>query len=111
MTFAAKVVMENDTVSYIVWGVLLAAIAVWIYYVYRRRWLIRKRFQIDELFKNYFQNGIAAGELGRRVRAVVSRGFIGGDEFYALATAAFQRAVNAARTHAAHSELERTLLT
>ena len=71
-------------------------------------WLRRRRAKslIQGLFEDYFAEGFAAEELGRRVRASVGRRFTGGSEFFAEAVAAFQHAVKAwlPATHTAQDE-------
>ena len=48
-----------------------------------------------DLLKGYFKGDVPADQLGRRAREIVSRHFTRSDEFYSLAVAAFQRAVDA----------------
>ena len=63
-----------------------------------------------DLLKGYFKGDVPADQLGRRAREIVSRHFTRSDEFYSLAVAAFQRAVDATLTQQAHTKGERRLL-
>jgi hypothetical protein len=56
-------------------------------------WNCRRRAK--RLTKGYFQGDIDARQFARRVRESGDYGFTGGAEFYALVTAAFQRAADA----------------
>jgi hypothetical protein len=47
---------------------------------------------------------VAADQLGQRTRRIASRHFMGSAEFYSLAIAAFQGAVDATRAHQPHTE-------
>jgi hypothetical protein len=87
--------MEIETRAIIVSAALLVAALIWIYLAYLRRRHHGKRLKIMELFKGYFKGELPADQLGQRVRAIVSRHFTGSGEFYSLAIAAFQGAVDA----------------
>jgi hypothetical protein len=96
--------MDGDTIMYIVWGVLLLGGLISIFLPYRSRWLRAKRLQLIDLFNGYFRGDVFADQLGQRARQIVSRHFIGTAEFFSLAVAAFQRAVDAKLAHQPHSE-------
>ena len=64
-----------------------------------------------DLLKSYFKGDMAAKQLGRRTREMVSQHFTRSDEFYALAVTAFQSAIDATLTQQTHTEQgERKLL-
>jgi len=56
-----------------------------------------------ELLEGYFQGDIDAGQFARRLRESGDYGFTGSAEFYALMTAAFQRAAEAKLAHRPHN--------
>jgi len=103
--------MERDTIIIILEAAILVAVLVFAYLAYRRRRLRAKGGRIAELLKGYFQNGVTADQLGRRMREIVDSRFQGSPTFYALTVAAFQDAVNAKLAAPAYSEQdERKLL-
>jgi hypothetical protein len=102
--------MDGDTVMYIVWGVVLLGILISIFLAYWSRRLRAKRLQLMDLFNGYFRGEVPADQLGVRARQIASRHFVGSGEFFSLAVAAFQGAVDA-RAHQPHSEeLQKKLL-
>jgi len=103
--------MDGDTIIGIVWGVLLVGILISIYFAYRRRRRRTKRVLIMDLLKQYFEGGMPTKQLGQRTREIASHRFTQSAEFFSLAIAAFQGAVDAKREHQPHSEEdERKLL-
>ena len=83
--------------------VVLAALAVGsaaVYFLWGRR-RRAKRLTI-ELLNGYFQGDIDALQFARRMRESGDYGFTGDEEFYALMTGAFQRAVDAQLAHHPH---------
>ena len=69
-------------------------------------WNCRRRAKrlTTELLKGYFQGDIDTRQFARRMRESGDYGFTGGAEFYALATAAFQRAADAQLPHTKEDE-------
>ena len=103
--------MDSDTIALIVAGAVLAGVLVSICFAYWRRRVRRNRLTMTEHFKRYFQGDLQVDQLGRRIREIASRHFLRSAEFYSLAIAAFQRAVDAKLAHAADAkEAERKLL-
>ncbi len=103
--------MDSDTLIYIVGGICLvgflmtACLACW------RRKLHTKRMLLMDLFNGYFRGNVPADQLGQRTRKIASHHFVASPEFYSLAIAAFQSAVDAKLAHRPHSEEdERRLL-
>jgi hypothetical protein len=96
--------MDGDAIMYIVWGVLLLAILIWLFLAYWSRRLHAKRLLLTDLFNGYFRGDVPVDQLGQRTRQIASRHFMGGAEFYSLAIAAFQRAVDAGPAHQPPSE-------
>ena len=96
--------MDGDIIMYIVWGVALLGILISIFLAYWSRRLRAKRLQLMDLFNGYFRGDVPADQLGQRTRQIASRHFMGGAEFYSLAIAAFQGAVDAKLAHQPHSE-------
>jgi hypothetical protein len=74
--------MDGDTIMYIVWGVVLLGILISIFIAYWSRRHRAKRSQLMDLFS----------------------GFMGSAQFFSLAVAAFQSAVDARLAHQPHSE-------
>jgi hypothetical protein len=103
--------MDGDTIMYVVWAVLLFAIiisALVAYWARRRR---TKGLLLAELFDGYFRGDVRPDQVGQRAQQIASRHFRASAEFYALVTAAFQRAVSDRLAHEPHSEeSERKLL-
>ena len=87
--------MDGDTIIGIVWGVLLVGILISIYFAYRRRRRRTKRVLIMDLLKRYFEGGMPTNQLGQRTREIASHRFTQSAEFFSLAIAAFQGAVDA----------------
>ena len=82
-----------------IFGVVCAACAVGAaigFFVFRYGEL-RAKQRIHPLLVDYFEGKIGVEELGRRARDTVKGRFLGGNEFFAEAVAAFQRAVDSAR--------------
>jgi len=103
--------MDSDTIIWIVWGAVLVGILISIYFTYRRRRLHTKRQLMMELLKGYFQGDMPADQLGQRTREIADHHFMQSAEFYSLAIAVFQGAVDAKLEYQAHSkEDERKLL-
>jgi hypothetical protein len=103
--------MDSDTIIGIVRAVLLAAILLFIYLAYRHRRLRAKRVKMMDLLRQYFDGDVPAAQLGPRARDIANRHFMQSPEFYSLAIAAFQGAVDARLTPERHSnEDERELL-
>jgi len=96
--------MNGDTIMYAAWAVFLAAILVSALLAYRGRRLRTKRLLLMDLFNAYFRGDVPADQLGQRARQIVTRHFVGGAEFYALAISAFQNAVEARLAHQPHSQ-------
>ncbi len=96
--------MDGDTIMYIVWGVVLLGILISIFIAYWTRRVRAKRLQLLDLFNGYFRGDVPADQLGVRARQIASRHFMGSAEFFSLAVAAFQGAVDASLTHQPHSE-------
>ena len=92
--------MDRVTVVIIVLGVLaVGSAAVHLLWNRRRR---AKRLSM-ELLNGYFQGDIDARQFARRMRESGVYGFTRGAEFYALVTAAFQRAAEAKLAHRPHT--------
>jgi hypothetical protein len=92
--------MSRVTVAIIVLAVLaVGSTAVYFLWGRRRR---AKRLTI-ELLNGYFQGRIDALQFARRLRESGDYGFTGSAEFYALVTAAFQRAADAQLAHHPHT--------
>jgi hypothetical protein len=103
--------MDGDTITYNVWGVLLLGILISIFLAYWSRRLRAKRLQLMDLFNGYFRGEVPADQLGQRARQIASRHFVGSGEFFSLAVAAFQGAVDARLAHQPPSEeLQKKLL-
>ena len=96
--------MEDDSIIYIVWGVLLLGILISILLAYRSRRLRAKRLLLMELFNGYFRGDMPADQIGQRTRQIASRRFMGSAEFFSLTIAAFQNAVDAGLSRQPHSE-------
>jgi hypothetical protein len=96
--------MDGDTIMYIVWGVVLLGILISIFIAYWSRRHRAKRLQLMDLFSGYFRGDMPADQLGARARQIVSRHFMGSAQFFSLAVAAFQSAVDARLAHQPHSE-------
>ena len=75
----------------------VCAAAVVIAYLVHRSRQGRYRRLMEGPLEEYFAGQVEIGQLGRRARETVGRGFLSGNEFFAEAVAAFQRAVDAAR--------------
>ena len=102
--------MDGDTIMYIVWGVLLLGILTSVLLAYWRRWLRTKRSLLIDLFNRYFSGNLPVDQLGPHVRQIAGRHFIGNAEFYSLAIAAFQSAVDARLAHQPRSEAQQKKL-
>ena len=87
--------MDRLVVFQIVCAVGAAAIAV-AFFVRRHRQYRYRRLMQDPL-DAYFAGEMEIGQLGRRARETVGQGFLHGNEFFAEAVAAFQRAVDKVR--------------
>jgi hypothetical protein len=102
--------MGGDTIIWIVWGAFLVGILISIYFAYRRRRLHTKRQLVMELLKEYFQGDMPADQLGQRTREIADQHFLHSAEFYSLAIAAFQGAVDAKLASQAHSKEDESKL-
>jgi len=87
--------MDRQVVFQIVCAV--CATAVVIGFLAHRHRQDRHRRLIQDPLDAYFAGEMEIGQLGLRARETVGRRFLGGNEFFAEAVAAFQRAVDAAR--------------
>jgi hypothetical protein len=99
--------MEIDTISTIISAALLAGVLIFLFFAHLRRRHHMKRLLLMELLKGYFKGDVPADQLGQRARSIVSQHFTRSDEFYSLAVAAFQSAVDtnlAQQTHTKQSE-------
>jgi hypothetical protein len=96
--------MNGDTIMYIVWGVVLLGILAWLLMAYWSRRLRAKRLLLTDLFNGYFRGEVPADQLGQRTRQIASRHFMGSADFYSLAIAAFQDAVDATPAHQPRTE-------
>jgi hypothetical protein len=72
-------------------GCAVAAIVLYLIHRHRRR---RAMNLMRGLFADYFDEKIGVEEVGRKTRAVVGRGFLGGNESFAETVRAFQKAVD-----------------
>ena len=102
--------MNGDIAIYIVWGAFLLGILISIFLAYQSRRLRTKRLMLMDLFNGYFRGDVPAEQLGQRTRRIASRHFMGSEEFYSLAIAAFQCTVDARLGHQPHSEEEQRKL-
>jgi hypothetical protein len=99
--------MDRVTVVIIVLAVLaVGSAAVYLLWNRRRR---AKRLTM-ELLNGYFQGDIDARQFARRMRESGDYGFTGDAEFYALVTAAFQRAADAQLAHHRHTKEDESKL-
>ena len=99
--------MDRVTVVIIVLAVLaVGSAAVYLLWNRRRR---AKRLTM-ELLNGYFQGDIDARQFARRMRESGDYGFTGDAEFYALVTAAFQRAADAQLAHHPHTKEDESKL-
>jgi hypothetical protein len=99
--------MDRVTVVIIVLAVLaVGSAAVCLLWNRRRR---AKRLTV-ELLNGYFQGDIDARQFARRMRESGDYGFTGDAEFYALVTAAFQRAADAQLAHHPHTKEDESKL-
>jgi hypothetical protein len=99
--------MDRVTVVIIVLAVLaVGSAAVYLLWNRRRR---AKRLTM-ELLNGYFQGDIVARQFARRMRESGDYGFTGDAEFYALVTAAFQRAADAQLAHHPHTKEDESKL-
>jgi hypothetical protein len=96
--------MDSETIPIIVAALLLAGVLVGVYWAHRRRQLHFKRQLLMELFKAYFNGDVPADQLGRRAQQIVSGHFVQSPEFYSLAVAAFQGAMDARLARRPHGE-------
>ena len=96
--------MNGDTIMYIVWVACLLGVLIAACFAYWRRRLRAKRLLLVDLFNSYFRGDVTADQLGPLTRPIASRHFTGSAEFYSLAIAAFQGAVDAKLAHQPHSE-------
>jgi len=102
--------MERDAITYAVWAVVLTGIALSFGVTYRNRWLRSQRARLMDLFNQYFRGDVSADQLGARARQIVSRHFTAGSQFYSLAIASFQSAIDAGPAHQMRSEDRQTQL-
>jgi len=87
--------MNSENIPIIISAVLLAGVLLGVYWAHRRRQFHFRRQLLVELFKAYFNGDVPADRLDRRAQQIVSRHFVQSPEFYSLAVAAFQRAMDA----------------
>ena len=80
------------------------------YFAHLRRRRRTERLLIMELLKRYFEGDISVGQLGQRAREIANRHFIQSAEFYSLAIAGFQRAVDTRLGSQTYSKEEETKL-
>jgi len=99
--------MDRVTVVIIVLAVLAVGSAA-VYFLRNRR--RRAKRLTMELLNGYFQGDIDARQFARRMRESGDYGFTGGAEFYALVTAAFQRAADAQLAHHPHTVVDENKL-
>jgi hypothetical protein len=90
-----------DRVTFVVIVLAVLAVGSAIYFLRNRR--RRARQLTIELLKGYFEADIDARKFARRMRESGDYGFTGGAEFYALVTAAFQRAAESQLAHHPHT--------
>jgi hypothetical protein len=102
--------MDSETFSGIVWGTVLFGFLVSFYVAHYRRRRRTERMLIMELLKRYFEGAVSADQLGQRAREIADRHFIQSAEFYALAIAGFQRAVDARFGNEKHSKEDESKL-
>jgi hypothetical protein len=96
--------MDIDTTTIIISAVLLVGVLIYICFAYLRRRLQTKRVMMMDLLKGYFKGDVPVDELRPRTREMVSQRFTGSTEFYSLAIAAFQGAVDAKLAQQGHTE-------
>jgi hypothetical protein len=77
---------------------------LWFYLSHLRHRRRTKRLLIIELLKRYFEGDIPVDQIGQRTRAIANRHFIQSREFYSIAIAGFQHAVDAKLANRSHSE-------
>jgi hypothetical protein len=103
--------MKSDAITIIASGALLAAALLALYAGHLRRRHHLRRLLVVDLLRDYFKGDMPAPQLRLCTREIASRHFIGSDEFYALAVAAFQSAADSALAPQAHTkQTERKLL-
>jgi hypothetical protein len=102
--------MDSDTFSGIVWAVCLIVIAIGVFLAWHRRVRRTERLRTGELLNRYFGGDVSIDELDRRVRRVAGHDFLQGTEFYSVAVAAFQRAVDTIPAHKQRTQDENKLL-
>src|ERR1700739_1475841 len=91
-------------------GAILIALFLSIYFTYRRS-LIRTKRLLTELLNRYFDGALPADQVGQRAAEIASGHFLRSTGFYSLAVAAFQSAADTKLARRAHSvEDESTLL-
>jgi hypothetical protein len=96
--------VDSDTLIYIVGGACLVGMLISACLAHWRGQRRTKRMLLMDLFKGYFRGNVPADQLGQRTRKIASRHFIGSPEFYSLAIAAFQSAVDAKLAHGPHPQ-------
>jgi hypothetical protein len=96
--------MDRDTIIIIIEAAILAAALVFAFVAFRRRRLRAKGVKVSNLLNEYFQDGMTADELGRRMKKIADRRFWGAPAFFGLTVSAFQGAVDARRARRALSE-------
>jgi predicted urease superfamily metal-dependent hydrolase len=103
--------MKNDNITLIISAVLLAAALIVLFVGHLRRRNRLKRQLVMDLLKSYFKGDVAANQLGRRAREIVSVQYTYSDEFYALVVSAFQAAVDTTFARQPHTaQADRKLL-
>jgi hypothetical protein len=103
--------MKSDTITLVISALLLAVALFVLFAGHRRRRRHRERLRVTDLLKNYFKGDVPANQIHQRIRDIVSRNFMGTDEFYALVVSAFQGAVDESPTQPTPAkQAERKLL-
>jgi hypothetical protein len=102
--------MDSDTFSGIVWAVCLIVIVVGVLLARHRRVRRSERLRTGELLNRYFGGDMSIDELDRRIRRVAGRHFLQGAEFYSVAVAAFQGAVDGMPAHKQRTQDENKLM-
>jgi hypothetical protein len=102
--------VDGDAIMYLVWGVVLLGILIWLLLAYWRRRLRAKHLLLTGLFNGYFRGDVPTDQLGPRVRQIAGPRLVGSAAFYSMAIAAFQRAVDAGLALRPHSEAQQEKL-
>jgi hypothetical protein len=95
--------MKIDTITLIISAALLAAALIVLVAGHLRRRHRLRQLLVMDLLKSYFRGDLSTNQLGPRTRETAGRHFARSDEFYALAVAAFQSAVDTTLTQQTHT--------